>query len=208
MAWPHHLAVQPGRYADPRAMNDQLHDLGYKVLGYLHPDLRHLSQGGGSDFSAPFRRLVGGSDSSFAAPDDLLIKHRDGSPYVNSMGFSSLDLSDPRAIDWWRSNVQSVLRDYDLDGWMQDFGEQAPDDGVYASGLPGVDEHNLYPVRYAQATYDAATAATPSANAIPTTSFALMDLDQRQFFAQGGRAILNAINPPGACRPLVCQIEQ
>ena len=66
------------------------------------------------------------------------------------MGFSSLDLSDPRAIDWWRSNVQSVLRDYDLDGWMQDFGEQAPDDGVYASGLPGVDEHNLYPVRYAQ----------------------------------------------------------
>ena len=159
--WPHHLAVQPGRYADPRAMNDQLHDLGYKVLGYLHPNLRNLGQHSGSDFSAAFRQLLGGRDVSFAAPDDLLIKHRDGSPYVNSLGSSSLDLSDPRAIDWWRSAVQSVLRDYDFDGWMQDFGEQAPEDGVYASGLPGIDEHNFYPVRYAQATFEAAVAVKP-----------------------------------------------
>jgi alpha-glucosidase (family GH31 glycosyl hydrolase) len=159
--WPHHLAVQPGRYADPRAMNDQLHDLGYKVLGYLHPNLRNLGQHSGSDFSAAFRQLLGGHDVSFAAPDDLLIKHPDGSPYVNSLRSSSLDLSDPRAIDWWRSAVQSVLRDYDFDGWMQDFGEQAPEDGVYASGLPGVAEHNRYPVRYAQATFEAAVAVKP-----------------------------------------------
>ncbi len=154
--WPHHLAVMPGRYADPRAMNDKLHDLGYKVLGYLHPNLRNLSHGAGSDTLAAFRRVFGSSDFSFAASDDVLIKHPDGSPYVNSLGSSSLDLSDPRAIDWWRSAVQSVLRDYDFDGWMQDFGEQAPEDGVYTSGLPGVAEHNRYPVRYAQATYEAA----------------------------------------------------
>jgi alpha-glucosidase len=129
-------------------MNDQLHDLGYKVLGYLHPNLRDLSPHGGPAFTA-------------AAAPDLLIKHSDGSPYVNRLGSSSLDLSDPRAIDWWRASVQAVLRDYDFDGWMQDFGEQAPEDGVYASGLPGVDEHNLYPVRYAQATYEAATAVKP-----------------------------------------------
>lgn len=159
--WPHHLAVQPGRYADPRAMNDQLHDLGYKVLGYLHPNLRNLSQGSGSDFSATFRQLLGGRAVSFAAPEDLLIKHPDGSPYINSLGSSSLDLSDPRAVDWWRSAVQSVLRDYDFDGWMQDFGEQAPEDGVYASGLPGIVEHNLYPARYAQATFEAAVAVKP-----------------------------------------------
>jgi len=159
--WPHHLAVAPGKYPDPRAMNGQLHDLGYKVLGYLNPNLRSVSQRDGSDVSAAFRRLFGSSEFSFAAPDDLLIKHGDGSTYVNALGSSSLDLSDSRAVDWWRAAVQSVLRDYDFDGWMQDFGEQAPEDGEYASGLPGVDEHNLYPVRYAQATYEAAMAVKP-----------------------------------------------
>jgi len=156
--WPHHLAVAPGNYPNPRAMNGQLHNFGYKVLGYLHPNLRNLSQLGGSDSWVAFRRLLGSSEFSFAAPDDLLIKHGAGSPYVNALGSASLDLSDPRAVDWWRASVQSVLRDYDFDGWMQDFGEQAPEDGVYASGLPGIDEHNLYPLRYAQATYEAATA--------------------------------------------------
>ena len=159
--WPHHLAVAPGEYPDPRAMSGQLHDLGYKVLGYLHPNLRNLSTRERSDVSVVVPRLFGASEFSFAAPDNLLIKHSDGSTYVNALGSASLDLSDPRAIDWWRGSVQSVLRDYDFDGWMQDFGEQAPEDGVYASGLPGTDEHNLYPVRYAQATYEAATAVKP-----------------------------------------------
>src|SRR5260370_16004633 len=127
-------------------MNDQLHDLGYKVIGYLHPNLRNLGQHNGSDSLAAFRQLLGGHDVSFAAPDDLLIKHTDGSPYVNSLGSSSLDLSDPRAIDWWRSAVQSVLRNYDFDGWMQDFAEHAPDDGVSPSARPAVPPHNPHPV--------------------------------------------------------------
>jgi alpha-D-xyloside xylohydrolase len=58
-----------------------------------------------------------------------------------------LDFSNPKAVTWYEGLVAGLLK-LGVSAIKVDFGEDAPLDGVYASGRTGLFEHNLYPLRY------------------------------------------------------------
>lgn len=64
-----------------------------------------------------------------------------------------LDFSNPAAVEWYRRKLAELLR-MGAAAIKVDFGESAPMTGVYASGLTGFYEHNLYPLRYNKAVAD------------------------------------------------------
>jgi alpha-D-xyloside xylohydrolase len=58
-----------------------------------------------------------------------------------------LDFSNPKTIPWYQELIAGLLK-LGVAAIKVDFGEDAPLDGVYASGRTGLFEHNLYPLRY------------------------------------------------------------
>lgn len=70
-------------------------------------------------------------------------------PYLDAI----LDFSNPRTVSWYQERIASLLK-LGVGAIKVDFGEEAPLEGVYASGRTGWYEHNLYPVRYNKAVAD------------------------------------------------------
>lgn len=58
-----------------------------------------------------------------------------------------LDFSNAKTIPWYQELIAGLLK-LGVAAIKVDFGEDAPLDGVYASGRTGLFEHNLYPLRY------------------------------------------------------------
>ena len=61
-----------------------------------------------------------------------------------------LDFSNPAAVEWYQGKLANLLK-MGVGAIKVDFGEAAPDNGLYASGRTGFYEHNLYPLRYNKA---------------------------------------------------------
>ena len=81
-----------------------------------------------------------------------LVRNAQGTPYlIDQGGFSSglVDLSNPAARRWMIGVLHAMASTFGASGWMADFGEQTPFDGVFASG-PGAQWHNGYPDAWAQ----------------------------------------------------------
>jgi alpha-D-xyloside xylohydrolase len=70
-----------------------------------------------------------------------------------------LDFSNPQAVAWYKEKLTGLLK-LGVGAIKADFGENAPAEGLYASGRTGWYEHNLYPVRYNEAVYDVTKAVT------------------------------------------------
>jgi alpha-D-xyloside xylohydrolase len=64
-----------------------------------------------------------------------------------------VDFSNPEAVKWYQGLLEGLLRQ-GVEAIKVDFGEAAPLHGIYASGKSGVQEHNLYPLRYNKAIAD------------------------------------------------------
>ena len=64
-----------------------------------------------------------------------------------------LDFSNPAAVEWYQGKLANLLA-MGVGAIKVDFGEAAPDNGLYASGRTGFYEHNLYPLRYNKAVTD------------------------------------------------------
>ena len=103
---------EPSRFADPKAMVDELHGLGFKVMFWMCPYV-------GMDLPA-FRRIAWGTN-----PDDVR-------GYPTKGGFLTVrGASEPKACHWW--NGYSAFLDFShpnanawftetLDGLVRDFG--------------------------------------------------------------------------------------
>ena len=63
---------------------------------------------------------------------------------------ATLDLSNPEAVKWYQDKLRALLK-LGVGAIKADFGEAAPLNGQYKSGLSGWYEHNLYPLRYDKA---------------------------------------------------------
>jgi len=70
-------------------------------------------------------------------------------PYEDAV----LDFSNPETVRWYQDNLAAVLK-MGVGAIKADFGESAPQTGIYASGRSGFYEHNLYPLRYNKAVAD------------------------------------------------------
>ncbi|MBR5085304.1 MAG: alpha-xylosidase [Prevotella sp.] len=73
-----------------------------------------------------------------------------GMPYEDAV----LDLSNPQTVKWYQEKIGGLIQQ-GVSAIKCDFGEAAPFNGLYASGKTGFYEHNLYPLRYNMALWNA-----------------------------------------------------
>lgn len=81
-----------------------------------------------------------------------LVTRADGSPYrLDQGGFdaSLVDLTDPAAREWFAGVIAEEVLAHGVDGFMADFGEGLPMDGVLADGDAEL-RHNEWPSLWAQ----------------------------------------------------------
>jgi alpha-D-xyloside xylohydrolase len=64
-----------------------------------------------------------------------------------------LDFSNPQAVVWYQAHLAGLLK-MGVGAIKVDFGEAAPNNGLWANGRTGFYEHNLYPLRYNRAVAD------------------------------------------------------
>ncbi|MCQ2433595.1 MAG: glycoside hydrolase family 31 protein, partial [Clostridia bacterium] len=97
------------RFPDPKAMMDELHALGFRVMMWICPYI--------SADSEEFRYLRG---------KNLLAKSKDGEISLHKWwnGFSAtIDLMNPEAVDWFRGRMQYLQDTYGVDGFKLDAGD-------------------------------------------------------------------------------------
>jgi len=73
-----------------------------------------------------------------------------GMPYEDAV----LDFSNPETVKWYQEKILGLLKQ-GVSTIKCDFGEAAPYNGFYHSGKGGLYEHNLYPLRYNKALWEA-----------------------------------------------------
>lgn len=73
-----------------------------------------------------------------------------------------LDFTTPATLAWWREQVQGLVR-RGASAVKPDFGEEVPDDAVFADGRTGAELHNEYALLYQAATHEAFESAVREA---------------------------------------------
>jgi len=139
-----------GDYPNPQELVEGIHDRGLKALGYLNCALYadtpwddeaddagyHVSMGTGQPYRYHFFHPAKQQGGMLAFEDDVA---------------GSVDFTNPQAVTWWRGKIRSLIST-GWDGWMQDFGEQIPEQALMADGSTGNEAHNRYPLHYHAAT--------------------------------------------------------
>lgn len=122
------------RYPDLAGMVAEIHQRGYRFLSYANPF------------------VVRGLDHFDAmSAGGMLVKNADGSVYehVAPNGKASTpDFTSSATYDYVRGAFRDMVTRLGHDGFMADFGEWAPLDGVYANGADARAEHDLFPLRW------------------------------------------------------------
>jgi alpha-glucosidase (family GH31 glycosyl hydrolase) len=134
-----------GAWPDPKAMIDELHARGIKVILWQIPLQK-------TEFAAG----QVAADAEAMVREGHAVLEADGTAYLNrGWWFPKArmpDLSVQRTRDWWTEKRRYLVEDLDVDGFKTDGGEHAwGHDLVYADGRRGDEGNNLFPVHYARA---------------------------------------------------------
>lgn len=134
-----------GVWPDPKAMIDELHARGIKVILWQIPLQK-------TDPELTGQVLA---DADAMVRDGHAVLEADGTAYRNrGWWFPQAlmpDLSAQRTRDWWTDKRRYLVKDLDVDGFKTDGGEHAwGHDLQYADGRRGEQGSNLYPVHYAR----------------------------------------------------------
>ncbi|MCP4804573.1 MAG: hypothetical protein GY913_29720 [Proteobacteria bacterium] len=132
-------------FADLPALIDELHDGGYRVVGYMNPfvdaELQHWDE--------------------MEAAGMLPLDPETGAVYefIGPRGsMTTADLSNPDTQDYIRGHLVTALTDVGLDGWMADFAEWLPLDADIHTGDAAA-FHNRYPEAWQRISREAITEA-------------------------------------------------
>jgi alpha-D-xyloside xylohydrolase len=121
------------RFTDPKKMLADLKADGFRVSCWQLP------------YFVPKNKLF-----PELVAQNLVVRDRKGNlPYEDAV----LDFSNPKAVEWYQRKLAGLLN-AGVSAIKVDFGEAAPEDGIYSDGRTGFYEHNLYPLRYNQAVAD------------------------------------------------------
>lgn len=136
--------LHEGHYPGWDELVEDLRAAGVRVLGYVNPMLADPSKRGHVD-----RNLY-----REARRNGYFVQTSEGEAYTTTLTtfpFSLIDLTDTEARRWYRSVIREQLLGNGFSGWMADFGEGLPVEGVVLEG--GQDPrryHNRYPVEWAR----------------------------------------------------------
>jgi len=141
-----------GAWPDPKAMIEELHSRGIKVLLWQIPLLKTEHDLGPE---VPFEAQVLADGRAMVAAGHA-VREEDGSPYHNRGWWFPqalmADLSTPEGRAWWTERRRYLVEHFDVDGFKTDGGEHAWGEELrYGDGRRGIDGNNLYPVHYAHA---------------------------------------------------------
>ena len=138
------------RYPNPKAVTDELHQLGFKVCVWEYP-------------------LVSVHHSLFAdmADKGWLLQDQTGAAYQYEWDMSPfgevltplptsgiVDFTHPEAYTYWRDRHQELF-EAGIDVIKSDFGEQVPLDAVAYNGDSGRRLHNVYALLYNRCVFEA-----------------------------------------------------
>ncbi len=133
------LKFDPVKFPDPAGMAQRLHEQGFHLSLWQWPNM-----------------IIGNCLYEEAKARGFLVKRSDGRVY-HQAGYADdaavLDYSNPEMVAWIKEKFRDLFR-LGVDVIKVDFGEGAPVDGHYY-GYPGYAMHNLYPLLYNQAIFEA-----------------------------------------------------
>jgi alpha-D-xyloside xylohydrolase len=131
--WQCDYEFSPTRFPTPQKMLADLKDEGFHVSSWQLP------------YFVPRNKLF-----PELVQQNLVVRDGKGNlPAEDAV----LDFSNPRTVDWYQDKLAGLLK-MGVSAIKVDFGEAAPESGIYADGRTGFYEHNLYPLRYNKAVAD------------------------------------------------------
>ncbi len=136
------LQWDESRFPDPGGMIEGLRQRGLRLCLWENP-------------------YVAGSAPIFeeGRQRGYFVKNEDGEPYMIRAWtevvppLAVVDFTNPQAVAWWQS-LHRPLLEQGVAVFKTDFGEAAPEDGVYHNGMSGREVHNLYPLLYNRAVFE------------------------------------------------------
>ena len=90
-------------------------------------------------------------DSSYFVKDSL------GIPYdldITTFSASLIDLTNPKAKNWYENLIEENMLSLGVHGWMADFGEWYPIRTNSENTINEIKKHNEYPVLWAKLNYE------------------------------------------------------
>ncbi|KAK3103572.1 hypothetical protein FSP39_020217 [Pinctada imbricata] len=109
---------------------------GVRVTTYINPNLN-----------------IYGDLYKNASSQGFVVKNQTGQPYLFNFGeffCGIIDLTNPSAVQWYKTNIIYPMLDLGIRGWMADFGEYLPADAKMFNGQSGEAVHNTWPVLWAK----------------------------------------------------------
>jgi alpha-glucosidase len=138
------------------AMVFDLHEAGYRFLVYVNPFIVSPDSVAMEDDPARFT-------PRFDEMDDLglLLENQDGETFIElavpnfPQSDAHPDFSNPETLDYISESLKEIVREYDVDGWMADFGEWVPINSVPQDGSDPIACRNTFPIDWQRATREA-----------------------------------------------------
>jgi len=148
--WVCDLEFSPTRFPDPAGMMKRLREKGFRVCLWQLPNL-----------------VIESKLFHEAAQKGFLAQRPVGKPHLFS-GFLSdaglLDYSNPAAVEWIKGKFKALF-DLGVAAIKADFGEGAPPEAIY-HGVSGSAMHNLFPLLYNRAVFEASEEYFGKGNAV------------------------------------------
>ncbi len=132
----------PGRFPNPKAMIQQLHALGFKVMLWICPFVS-------ADQSLLYTKLKqskafvlerkSATDSWDSQIKPLMVEWWNGQSAV-------LDFSNPVAVNWFNDELSRLVKDYNIDGFKFDAGDMQfyPKNGISKQNISPNEHCELY----------------------------------------------------------------
>ncbi len=141
-----------GKWPDPKALADRVHDSGMKLVLWQIPVLKRLA-------AHEPRCAQHERDEEHAIARGYVVRNADGTPYRIPDGWFAgsllLDFTNPEAARWWFGKRRYLIDQLGVDGLKTDGGEFVFDDRVsFRDGRDGASMRNRYAMTYIEAYRD------------------------------------------------------